>query len=122
MSDDNLALKFKKSVEREVVKVLGAAAMIKHLLDNIGVSELVNSYVRDGSDASHGDIVEILTINRLMAPRPLYHLERWAKGTAIEELYCLDADKLNDDRCRRALLAVFPHISDIWADIVTSAL
>jgi hypothetical protein len=100
---------------------LGAAALIKPLLDRIGIAEIVNSYVPNGAEISHGDVIEILTINRLMAPRPLYHIERWAKGTVIEELYGLDAEKINDDRCRRTLQAIFPHISDIWADVVTNA-
>lgn len=121
MKDENSASRFLSSLERETVKVLGAAALVKPILDRIGVSEIVNGYVSNGPEITQGDVIEILTINRLMAPRPLYHIERWAKGTAIEELYCLDAEKLNDDRCRRSLQAIFPHISDIWTDIVTSA-
>jgi len=121
MEEGNFASQFLSSLERETVKVLGAAALVKPILDRIGIAEIVNGYVSNGPEISHGDVIEILTINRLMAPRPLYHIERWAKGTAIEELYGLDAEKLNDDRCRRTLLAIFPHISDIWADIVTNA-
>ncbi len=121
MKEENFASQFLSSLERETVKVLGAAALIKPILDRIGIAEIVNSYVSNGPEIAHGEMIEILTINRLMAPRPLYHIERWAKGTAIEELYGLDAEKLNDDRCRRTLQAIFPHISDIWADIVTSA-
>lgn len=103
------------------MKTLGSAALIKPIMDRIGIAEIVNRYVTDRSEVPHGDVIEVLVINRLMAPRPLYHIERWAKGTAIEELYGLDADKLNDDRCRRTLMAIFPHISDIWAEIITSA-
>lgn len=121
MKEGNFASQFLSSLERETVKVVGAAALIKPFLDRIGIAEIVNGYVSNGQEISHGDVIEILTINRLMAPRPLYHIERWAKGTAIEELYGLDAEKLNDDRCRRTLQAIFPHISDIWADIVTNA-
>ncbi|MFQ6052481.1 MAG: IS1634 family transposase [Candidatus Hydrothermarchaeota archaeon] len=108
-------------IERETVKVLGAAVLIKPFLDGIKVAEIVNSYTSDGSEIRHGDVIEILTINRLTAPRPLYYIEHWAKGTAIEEIYGLDWEKLNDDRCRRSLQAIFPHLSDIWTDIVTSA-
>ncbi|MHC1567765.1 MAG: hypothetical protein ACXQTD_08750 [Candidatus Syntropharchaeia archaeon] len=48
---------------------------------------------------SRTDVIEILTINRLMAHRPLYHIERWAKGTAIEKFYGLNAEKLNFEYC-----------------------
>ncbi len=65
--------------------------------------------------------MSLMTINRLMAPRPLHLIERWAKGTAIEEIYGLDAEKLNDDRCRRKFMAIFLHISDIWVEIVMNA-
>lgn len=121
MEEEDFASKFQCNLEREEIKVLGAAAMIKPILERIGVAEIVNKYVQNGPEISHGDIIEILTINRLMAPRPLYHIERWAKGTAIEEIYGLDAEKLNDDRCRRTLMAIFPHISDIWPEIVRNA-
>lgn len=100
---------------------MGSAALIKTLIDKIGIAEIVNGYITDGSEITHGEVIEILTINRLMVPRPLYHIEHWARGTAIEEICGLNADKLNDDRCRRSLHAIFPHISDIWADIVTSS-
>lgn len=121
MEEGNFASQFLSSLERETIKVLGATALIKPFLDRIGIAEIVNGYVSNGPEITHGNVIEILTINRLMAPRPLYHIERWAKGTAIEELYGLDAEKLNDDRCRRTLLAIFPHIIDIWTDIVTNA-
>ncbi|MFQ6057181.1 MAG: hypothetical protein ACE5J3_14515 [Methanosarcinales archaeon] len=44
MREEDLASKFKSSLEREVVKFLVATAMIKPLLDKIGVAEIVNSY------------------------------------------------------------------------------
>ena len=97
MGEGNAASQFLSSLERETVKVLGATALIKPFLDKIGIAEMVNGYVSNGPEITHGDVIEILTINRLMAPRPLYHIERWAKGTAIEELYRLDAEKLNDE-------------------------
>jgi len=82
MGEGNFASQFLSSLERETVKVLGAAALIKPSLDRIGIAEIVNGYMSNGPEITHGDVIEILTINRLMAPRPLYHIERWAKGTA----------------------------------------
>jgi hypothetical protein len=79
MEEGDLASRFLSSLERETVKVLGTAALIKPLLDRIGIAEIVNGYVSNGAEISHGDVIEILTINRLMAPRPLYHIERRSK-------------------------------------------
>jgi len=91
MKECDFASQFLASIERERIKVLGAAALIKPILKRIGITEIVNGYVSNGPEIAHGDVIEILTINRLMAPRPLYHIERWAKGTAIESGILADA-------------------------------
>jgi hypothetical protein len=72
MEEGNFASKFLSSLEMETVKVLGAAALIKPTLERIGIAEIVNGDVSKGAEIAHGDVIEILTINRLMAPRPLY--------------------------------------------------
>ncbi|MFQ6063683.1 MAG: hypothetical protein ACE5KT_00500 [Methanosarcinales archaeon] len=54
MREEDFASKFQSSIEREVVKFLGATALIKPLLDKIEVAEIVNSYTSDKSEISHG--------------------------------------------------------------------
>ncbi len=49
---------FRSHLERESVKVLGAAVLIKPLQDKIGVAEIVNRDVPCGSEISHGDVVD----------------------------------------------------------------
>jgi nicotinate-nucleotide pyrophosphorylase len=91
VEEGDLASGLLASLERETARVLGAAALIKSFLDKIGVSEIVNSYVKDGSEISHGEIIEILD-QPSGGARALYHIERWAQGTAIEEFYGLGAE------------------------------
>jgi len=45
MKEGDFASQFLASIERETVKVLGAAALIKPILSRIGIAEIVNGYV-----------------------------------------------------------------------------
>jgi hypothetical protein len=42
----------------------------------------------------------------------------WAQTQALEEVYGLSADALNDDRIGRALDEIHPHLVDLWATLV----
>jgi hypothetical protein len=56
VEEGNFASKFLSSLEMETVKVLGAAALIKPILDRIGIAEIVNGYVSNGAEIAHGDL------------------------------------------------------------------
>ena len=53
MGEGNSASQFLSSLERETVKVLGAAALIKPFLERIGIAEIVNGYVSNGPEITH---------------------------------------------------------------------
>lgn len=108
--------------EKREVKVLGSIALMKPILDKLDVAQIINGYCSDGSEFSHGKAVEIMVANRLMAPKPLYHVEQWAKEIAVEEVYGIPPEKLNDDRLGRALDAIYPYLGEIWDRIVAEAI
>jgi hypothetical protein len=62
--------------------------------------------VRDVAAVSHGQVIEALIANRLTDPRPMVAVADWARDWAVEEIYGIRADLLNDDRLARALDAV----------------
>lgn len=62
--------------------------------------------VRDLAILTHGQVIESLVANRLTSPTPLVHVEDWARAWAVEEVFDVAPDALNDDRIGRALDAV----------------
>jgi hypothetical protein len=58
--------------------------------------------------ASHGEVIAALVAHRLTSPTPLLHVETWAREWAVEEVFGLAPDVLNDDRVGRALDALAP--------------
>lgn len=60
--------------------------------------------------------------NRLTAPRPLYEVERWAEEWAVQKVFGIRADQLNDDRLAWALDAVYPHLEHLKGAVAWAAI
>jgi transposase len=100
-------------------KNIGGIALIKPLLDSIGIAEIVDRYCpmdRDVDGITNGEAVEIMILNRLTSPTPLVHFEEWAKEYALEEVCGISPGEVNDDRLARALDAINPETEFIEGD------
>ncbi|WP_232291925.1 DUF4277 domain-containing protein [Frankia sp. QA3] len=64
--------------------------------------------MREIGRVSHGQVIAVLVANRLTSPTPLLHVESWARQWAVEEMFDIAPDALNDDRVGRALDALAP--------------
>ncbi len=97
-----------------MVKILGALPLLLPLFQRLGLREIVNRH-RDPCAAEHdcGPAVLLLCLNRLLAPQPLVHVERWLQGTALPEILGITADEFNDDRLARVLDALALHLEGI---------
>lgn len=97
---------------------------MKPITDKLGVREVVDKYVpmERESGLSHGEVMEALIFNRLSSPRPLYKVEDWARSYGLEDIYGIDAEKLNDDRVGRALDAIFPCLEELKNEIAMHAI
>lgn len=107
------------SVLSTTTKNIGGIALIKPLLDSIGIAEIVDRYCpmdRDVDGITNGEAVEIMILNRLTSPTPLVHFEEWAKEYALEEVCGISPGEVNDDRLARALDAINPEIEFIEGD------
>lgn len=78
--------------------------------------------VRDVAILSHGQVIEALVANRLTSPAPLVRVEDWARVWAVEEVFGIDAETLNDDRIGRALDAVAEHLDEIVGSVGARAI
>jgi transposase len=106
----------------QMAKLLAALPLLYPILTELEVEAIIDHYCPTEGEIPFGAVVVILCLNRLTAPRPLSGLADWAAKTALEELTGVAPAKLNDDRLGRALEALYPHLEEIWSEIVGRAL
>ncbi len=106
----------------QMAKLLCAIPLLYPILAELEVEAIINRYCPTEAEVNIGAVVVILCLNRLVAPRPLSGVADWAAKTVIEEWTGVPARKLNDDRLGRALDAIYPHLEEIWVEIVGRAL
>jgi hypothetical protein len=58
----------------------------------------------------------------LTSPEPLVRVQDWAGGYAVEEVFGLRAEQLNDDRVGRALDAIAPQVDSIAGSVGAAAI
>ena len=97
---------------RGVLGALPASAEFLRRLDLAGIIDELCP-VRDVAHVTHGQVIEVLVANRLSAPAPLVQVGDWAREWAVEEVFGIEAELLNDDRLGRALDAIAPRVEQI---------
>jgi len=102
---------------------LGALPVLYAVLEILQVRAIINRHCPPGAaEIDHGTVALVLILNRLTAPRPLYQVAGWLAETSLVTLLGVPAAKFNDDRLRRTLEVLAPHLRAIWLDIVHQAL
>ena len=107
-----------------VEKALGSLPVIAEFCRRLDIASIVDRAcpVRDIAFATHGQVIEALVANRLTSPTPLVHVEDWARAWAVDEVFDLTPEVLNDDRIGRALDAVAPELDGIIGSIGAKAI
>ena len=105
-------------------KALGALPVVAEFCRRLDIAGIVDRAcpVRDIAHATHGQVIEALVANRLTSPAPLVHVEDWARAWAVEEVFGLSPEILNDDRIGRALDAVAPELAGIVGSVGAKAI
>ena len=104
-----------------VTKTIGSLALAYPYLRRLRLAEILDGLTTRGKERQvpTGQVIEVLVLNRLaQRPSPLSKLADWARTQAIEEVYGLAPEALNDDRIGRALDEIHPHLADAWAALV----
>jgi len=101
---------------------LGALPVLYGLLEGLGLRRIVRRVCPTASPVDHGTVVLVLVLNRLMQPGPLYHVAQWMARTVLGEVLGVPAEKFNDDRLRRTLDAIEPHLEELWMAVRDAAL
>ena len=104
-----------------MAKLPCAIPVLYPILAELEVGAIIDQYCPTKAGVNIGAVIIILCLNRPVAPRPLSGVADRAAKTVIEELTGVPASKLNDDRLGRALDAIYPHLEEIWVEIVSQA-
>jgi transposase len=117
------AAAFQSALDQQIIKALGAIPLLLPVFERLGLRQIINSHLEpSGAEHDPGLVVLILCLNRLLAPRPLVHVETWLADTALPEILGLAPDTFNDDRLARSLDALAPHLEAIWQELAIQAI
>jgi len=121
MSQDSQAELFARSFQSQVARHPGAACLTLPVLRALGVSEAVDSRCASEHMVSHGNIIDLLVVNRLQAPRPLYKVQDWLAQSGLEASLRVQAGQAHDTRLGETLDAVYEQHQAIWQEVVLAA-
>lgn len=121
MNQSSQAELFARSFQSREARHPGAACLTLPLLHDLGVQEAVDARCASKHAVPHGNIIALLVMNRLQAPRPLYRVQEWLAHTGLEPALGLQAEQAHDTRLGEALDAVYAHYQDIWQEVVLNA-
>jgi hypothetical protein len=74
------------------------------VLEHLGLRDVVNRHCQPddntAGDLDVGLVTGVLVLNRLPAPQPLVHVETWVAGTALPDLWGIEAPPARKHRHR----------------------
>jgi hypothetical protein len=107
-----------------VEKLLGALPVVAEFCRRLDLAAIVDRAcpVREVARVTHGQVIEALVANRLTSPRPLLRVQDWARQWAVEEVFGVAPDALNDDRIGRALDAMAPELDQVIGSVGVRAI
>jgi transposase len=107
-----------------VERRLGALPASAEFLRRLDVAGIVDELcpIRDVAHVTHGQVIEVLVANRLSVPTSMVRVGDWARGWAVEEVFGVEPELLNDDRLARALDAIAPHLDEITGSVGAQAI
>ncbi|MFJ8027961.1 IS1634 family transposase [Streptomyces sp. NPDC096311] len=111
-------------VSAVVEKRLGALPVAAEFLRRLDLAGTVDRLCpgHDIAHLTHGQVIETLVANRLTAPAPLWRVDDWAREWAVEEVFGIEPELLNDDRLGRALNAIAGHLTELTDSIGARAI
>jgi transposase len=122
MVGQKLADTFGSVIHESRTLLVGAMPLLYPTIAALGLRDTVNGICPTEADLDQGVVVLAMVLNRLIAPQPLYRVDRWLAGTILPVALDLPLAKLYDQRLGRALDALHPHLGEIWAQLVIRAI
>jgi hypothetical protein len=103
---------------------LGPLPLVRAICERLELATIVDQRVpaRRRAELSLGEVVQALIASRLCSPSPLYDVQGWASQAALQELFGIPGQLLNDDRLGRALEALAPHAEELRGALLLRAI
>ncbi len=101
---------------------MGALPLIFPVLTDLQVRQTTNALAPSQAEIDLGRIVILLTLNRLLAPQPLYQVQEWLAETVLPEVLGIAPEQAYDNRLGRALDRLHPYLGELWASLASRAI
>jgi transposase len=101
---------------------MGAIPLVYPILTELGVRQTTNALVPSQAKVELGQVVMLLTLNRLLAPQALYHVADWFGETVLPQVLGIAPEQVYDNRLGRALDRLYPQWGELWARLVSRAI
>jgi transposase len=111
-----------RSIRRLRTRQIGALPLVEPILTALAVRQTVNDLVTSEADVDLGQIVVLLVLNRLLAPRPLDGIQEWLAGTVLPEVLGVRVAQAYDNRLGSALDRLHPQLGELRRRIVCRAI
>ncbi|RPI57037.1 MAG: IS1634 family transposase [Chloroflexi bacterium] len=108
-------------LQTPVIRQVGALPLLYPILEDLGLRAEVNALRPSKATLDLGRMALLLSLNRLMAPRPMYKVGDWAETTTIPSFLALPVAQLYDRRLERSMTALHPIIGEVWGRLVVRA-
>ncbi len=101
---------------------VGPLPIVLPLLRRLKLRDKVDAWVpvTDGSEVTHGQVMEALVLNAVISPGEMYTVEKWAQGLSASDTLGIEPEHLNDSCVSRTLDAVFPVLGQIQEAVLPS--
>lgn len=96
-------------MKEAIITKLGIIPIAQQFIDELGIVELIDSHIESGKEEiSHGKVVNVLLLNLLDSPLPLYEVSDWLGGytDGIGE-FGKESNKFHDKRLASTLDAIY---------------
>ncbi len=114
-----------RKIRRNMHKLLGNVSLVKPILDKLKINSIFEEVMKASSHrekVSNGLVSEVMILNRLVSPMPLYDVEEWVDNeTCVGDIYNVVNGSMNDDRIADFLDDIHPLIPNIWNRIISNA-
>jgi transposase len=121
MKSPNWAEQINTALTGSVPRQVGAIPVVYPLLEALGVRQTINGLGMNGAEIDLGRAVEVLVLNRLLAPQPLSHVGQWVEQSVVARMFGLEVSQLYDQRFGRALDDLQPILAEAWLQLVSRA-
>ncbi len=102
-------------------QIVGGLPVIAKYLDQLQVADTIDRLVPWEGKVPLGTLMEVMIINRLLAPTPLFRLGDWADRAGVAAYYGLQGSQLNDDLLGRGLERIQAHVDPVQSHLVLHA-